>query len=288
MVSLDCWSVFKDCIDSLKASEPSLGYEIIVVDNASSDGTPQKIRDSFPDIQLIQNGSNVGFTKATNQAIRSSSGQYIVWLNTDTILKPGTLSKLCGFLEKNPKAGIVGPKVLNGDGTFQPQCRRGMPTPSAILFYMLKINRLFPNHPVVGQYLLSYLPVDRASQVTAVSGSCLMTRRQVWEQVGPLDEDVFGFGEDIDWCVRAQKAGWEIWYYPQSEIVHLKGQGGVHSKPYHKVFGIHQSMWTFYRKHLKSNYSAPVTALVWIGVHSSLILSLIGVWLRQAGRLDHI
>jgi len=282
MVSLNCWGVLKNCIDSLPASIAPFTYEVIIVDNASSDDTVAKVKAcGISQVQLLQNDRNVGFTKATNQAIDLSSGRYILWLNTDTILNPNVLCQLYQYLEENPRVGIVGPKVLNADGTFQPQCRRGLPTPWASLAHLLRLDRLWPRHAGIGQYLLSYLPVDQACQVNAVSGCCLMARRQVWNDIGPLDEDYFGFGEDIDWCTRAKKAGWEVWYYPKSVIVHLKGQGGVHAKPYHKVWGIHQAMRMFYFKHLKADYSWFVTGLVYGAIWAAFVISGTMVWLRQ-------
>lgn len=282
MVSLNCWNVIEPCLDSLRASDPAVRYEIIVVDNASTDGTPERLLEQYPEVQLIRNDRNVGFTKATNQGIAASRGRYLLWLNTDTLLEPDSLRELCGFLDAHPKAGIVGPKVLNPDGSFQAQCRRGVPTPAVSLAYMLGLDRVWPDHPVAGGYALTYLPVDQAAVVGAVSGCCLLARREVWDMIGPLDEEIFGFGEDVEWCVRAAQAGWEVWYYPGSVIVHLKGQGGVHSKPYHKVWGIHQAMWVFYRKHLRTRYSPPVTALVWTGVWLSAAASMTRVWLRRS------
>jgi GT2 family glycosyltransferase len=284
MVSLNCWTVLKPCLESLRDSRPGVSYEVIIVDNGSTDGTPEHVERSFPDVQMIRNGYNAGFTKATNQAIVKSSGRYILWLNTDTILKPGSLDKLHQFMEQRPQVGIAGPKVLNPDGTFQPQCKRGLPTPLASLSYMLGLHKIWPNNPRLGQYLLTHLPVDQASKVDAVSGCCLMARRAVWEQIGPLDEQIFAFGEDLDWCVRAKQAGWEVWYYPASAIVHLKGQGGVHSKPYHKAWGMHHGMWIFYRKHLMQQYAWPVTGLVWLGVWGKFILASALIWLRRSVR----
>ena len=133
---------------------------------------------------------------------------------------------------------------------------------------------------------MSHLPVDQQTEVVAVSGCCLMARREVWDAIGPLDESIFGFGEDVEWCVRARKAGWQVWYHPQSVIVHLKGHGGVQSRPFHKVWGIHQAMWVFYRKHLKADYAWPVTLLVRTGVAISFVLSCASVSLRRfAGAL---
>jgi GT2 family glycosyltransferase len=281
IVTLNCWGVLKSCLESLSQGEPALLHEIVLVDNASTDGTPDLLRRHFPKVRVLENGTNVGFTRATNQAIELSSGRYILWLNPDTVLRRDSLYELWHFLESRPEAGIVGPKVLNDDGSFQPQCRRGLPTPSASLFYMLGLHRLRPKSPRFGAYLLSHLPVDQRARVSAVSGCCLMARRQVWEEIGRLDEDIFGFGEDIEWCVRAGKAGWEVWYNPASVIVHLKGQGGVHSRPFHKVWGIHQAMWLFYRKHLEPDYSWPTTGLVGLAVATSLVFSTLAVAFRR-------
>jgi GT2 family glycosyltransferase len=251
MVSLNAWDVLKPCLHSIGRGGPGLEYEIIVVDNASSDGTPERLCDEFPYVRLIRNDRNVGFTRAHNQAIAASSGDYILWLNTDTILQPHTISGLMEFLDAHPRAGIVGPKVFNADGTFQFQCRRCLPTPLVSMFYMLRLDRALPRNRLAGRYLMTHLPVDQSNQVDSVSGCCLLARRNVLNDIGPLDEDFFGFGEDIDWCVRAKNVGWEVWYFPGSEMVHLKGRGGVHSRPYHKVWGIHQAMWIFYKKRLK-------------------------------------
>jgi GT2 family glycosyltransferase len=281
VVTLNCWGVLRDCLDSLAKAERGLSYEVIVVDNASTDGTPALLRRHFPWVGVVENGRNVGFTRATNQALRLSLGRYLLWLNPDTLLRPDSLRRLWDFLESHPEAGIVGPKVLNEDGSFQPQCRRGLPTPVASLFYMLRLHRIWPRTPRFGAYLLSHLPVDEQAQVAAVSGCCLMARREVWEAIGPLDEDIFGFGEDIEWCVRAHKAGWQVWYVPQSVIVHLKGRGGAQSRPFHKVLGIHQAMWVFYRKHLKTEYPWPVAVMVWLGVVVSLLASTVVLVLRR-------
>lgn len=281
MVSLNCWHVLKNCLDSLPQDESAFTYEVIIVDNASTDGTPDLIRQHFPDVHLIRNTYNAGFTRATNQGIEQSTGRYILWLNTDTILRPDSLQQLLQYMEEHPEVGIAGPKVLNPDGSFQPQCKRGMPTPLASLCYMLRLHQRWPNNPRIGQYLLTHLSPNRSHQVDAVSGCCLMARREVWNTIGPLDERIFAFGEDIDWCVRAHKAGWEIWYYPKSVITHLKGQGGVHAKPYHKAWGMHQGMWVFYRKHLMANYIWGVTLLVWLGVWSKLALTSVYIWFRR-------
>lgn len=282
MVSLNCWHVLEKCLDSLEASVASSTYEIIIVDNASSDNTVQKVKNfGSQKVHLIQNDRNLGFTKATNQGIKISTGRNILWLNTDTILKPGALHELCVFLDSNPQAGIVGPKVLNSNGTFQPQCRRGAPTPWTALSHMMRLDNIFPRHTSISKYLLSSLPENKRAEVDAVSGCCLMTRRCVWNNVGLLDEDYFGFGEDLDWCLRAKKAGWKVWYHPESVIVHLKGQGGVHAKPYHKLWGIHQAMWIYYEKHLRYNYHFIIRIFVFTAIKASFLFQGTVMFIRR-------
>ena len=281
MVSLNCWHVIVDCLESIADGADGVSTEVIVVDNASTDGTPDRLERLYPWVTVIRNDANVGFSRGTNQAIHASRGRYLLWLNTDTILHPGSLRDMVEFLDTHPRAGVVGPCVLNADGTFQPQCRRGLPTPQASLAYMLGLHRWWPDHPIAGQYLLSHLPTGESNPVAAVSGCCLLARREVWDEIGPIDEDIFGFGEDIDWCVRAGKAGWEVWYDAASVITHLKGQGGVHAHPYRKVKGIHQAMWVFYRKHLRPAYNPAVTIAVRAGIGASFVASIAGTWVRR-------
>lgn len=281
MVSLNCWPVLKACLESLETHRPSLSYEVILVDNDSSDGTPDLLREHFPRVRVVRNERNVGFTVATNQTIRLSSGRYLLWLNTDTVLRPRSLDDLYQFLELNPKVGIAGPKVLNSDGTFQRQCKRGSPTPFASALYLLRADRLLPKSRLANQYLLRDSSPDSAQPVASVSGCCLMARREVWNQIGPLDERIFGFGEDIDWCLRAARAGWEVWYYPKSVIVHLKGQGGAHSKPYHKLWGMHQAMWVVYRKHFSSARIPLGSACVAAGILVSFVCHVVRVAIER-------
>ena len=273
MVSLNCKGVLRDCLDSLRTLDPPIPLELILVDNASTDGTLEMVRADYPELAVIENDGNKGFSIATNQGVEATTAPYVLLLNTDTIVEPDSISTLVQFLEDNPKAAAVGPKVLNGDGSFQPQCRRGKPTPLASLLYLLKFHKLFPDKPWANGYLLGHLPLDQSAQVDAISGCCLLTRRDIWKEIGELDPGIFGYGEDIDWCLRAKEHGYEVWYYPQSVITHLKGQGGAHSKPYHKIWGIHQAMWVVYRKHFRKGIFT--TALVIGGIAGSFALACV-------------
>lgn len=274
MVSFNSEKVLPNCLKSIYASSPSVTREIILVDNNSVDGTVNMVENTFPDVKLIVNNKNVGFSKATNQALRMSGGRYLLWLNCDTIIDHDLLDVMMGFLESHPPAGIVGPKVLNSDGTFQPQCRRGLPTPYASLAYFLGVDRIWPGNRSLSEYLLRYLPEDEANRVDAVSGCCLLARREVYTMTGCIDEDIFGFGEDIEWCVRARKAGWEVWYCPGSSIIHLKGEGGVHVAPFSKDLAMHRAMIVFFRKHLSDKYPFYMSFIVVAGIILHLMVAL--------------
>ena len=156
-----------------------------------------------------------------------------------------------------------------------------MPTPAASLCYMLHVDRILPNNPTAGQYLLRNLPEDKANQVDAVSGCCLMARRAVLDDIGLLDEDLKQWGEDIEWCVRAKKLGWEVWYNPASVITHLKGKGGRHVVPYHVTKNMHQAMWVFYQKYFQAQSSPVTSAAVRVGIMGSLGLSLTKIWVKR-------
>jgi GT2 family glycosyltransferase len=266
LVSLNCRQVLSDCLHSIPAAASGRTFEIIIVDNASRDGTRDFIATDCPAARLIRNQRNIGFTRATNQAMRAARGRFVLWLNTDTVLYPGALDILCNVLEAQPHVAIVGPRVLNPDGTFQPQCRRGMPTIRSALAYFSGLARFRPNNRQLNGYLLGYLPTDSSAFVDAVSGCCLLARREVLESIGYPDERYFGFGEDLDWCVRARRAGWQVRYEAASVIVHIKGAGGVHTNPYHKIYGMHQGMWLFYRTHLRTLRHDLLGPIVWVAI----------------------
>lgn len=282
LVSFNARDVLQRCLESLTCMDESgVSTEIVVVDNASWDDSADLVAEEFPTVRLIRNQRNEGFSKAVNQAMAVSRGRFLGWLNTDTGNFPKAASALLEFLERRPKAGIVGPKILNFDGSFQPQAKRGDPKPLALLSYCLGLHRVFPSHPVCGQYLLSDLCPEQAHQVTAVSGSCLVARRTVLERIGGTDETIFAYGEDIDWCVRAREAGFEVWYNPEAVIVHAGGQGGSRTVPFRATYEFHRSMWLYYRKHLRSQYPWPVHAGVLTGITARLLWALVWNLIRH-------
>jgi GT2 family glycosyltransferase len=255
------------------------------VDNDSEDGSAGVIASKFPWVKLVRNDYNAGFAAATNQAIRLSKGRYITWLNADTLFLDDSITALVHYLDQNPNVGVVGPMVLNADHSFQKQCKRGMPTPLASLCYFLRLDRLFPGSRLAGQYLLSFVPEDMVAEVAAVSGCCLVTKRELIDQIGLLDEGMFSDGEDIDWCVRAAKAGWRVVYCPTARLIHLYGQGGSKSRPFRRIRARHEAMWVFYQKHLRQHDVLAVALAVRLGIGLHLGAAFLGTFVSRISHL---
>ena len=224
IVSYNVSSFLDQALTTLKDSAQGLDYEVYVVDNASTDESVSMIRDKHSLVKLIENDSNVGFARANNQALKKVNGRYVLLLNPDTVLRRDTLKTMISFLDEHTDAGIAGCKVLNPDGTLQLACRRGFPTPGVAFFKMIGLSDLFPKSKTFGAYNLTYLDPDSLAEVDAVSGSFMMIRKEVIDKVGFLDENFFMYGEDLDICYRAKQAGWKVFYMPQTDIIHFKGE----------------------------------------------------------------
>jgi hypothetical protein len=253
------------CLESIYIHAPDLRFEVIVVDNGSSDGSTEFVRQAFPLATVIENSENRGFVRANNQGIRASQGRYVLSLNNDAIIRDGTLGGLVQFMNEHPDVGVCGPKVLNQDGSFQYQCRRSFPTISSSLFYFLKLHRLFPASERFGRYLMTHRDCDEGGQVDSVSGCCLMVRREVIEKVGVLDENFVMYGDDLDWCYRIKQAGWKVWYVPDVQIVHLGGQSS-RRLPGKCIVWFYRAMVIFYRKHYAPRHTFVVSWMVYAGI----------------------
>ena len=245
--------LMEQALRTVMAASEGLEVEVIVVDNASRDGSAEMVEEEFPDVRLIRNERNRGFAGANNAAFRHARGRHILLLNSDTIVRPDTMRCLVDFLDTHPEAGAAGCKILNPDGTFQHDCRRGFPTPMAAIYKLSGLSRLFPHNPRFARYNLTYLDPDELSEVDALSGSCMMVRREVFEQVGFLDEAYFMYGEDLDWCYRMRQAGWRIYYVPDTTIIHFRGQSG-RAEEMRVQYRKNQAMAIFVRKHMKDRY----------------------------------
>ncbi len=239
--------------------------EIIVVDNASVDGSVQMIKERFPEVILIENKKNVGFSAGNNVGLRRAKGAFIVLLNPDTVVQEDTFTKLLKFFESSPQASAATCKILNPDGTFSVDCRHSIPTPLTAFWKLLGLDRLFPKSRIFAKYNLTYLDENEMNQVEAISGSFMMMRSEIVKQVGELDEDFFMYCEDIDYCHRINKAGGKIFYVPDSQIIHYKGESTkINNLDY--VITFNRSLYLFYKKHYQKKYITPFKWLILLGV----------------------
>jgi GT2 family glycosyltransferase len=222
IVNWNTRELLANCLSSI-AADPSwqAGYtaEVWVVDNASTDGSPAWVRQHFPWVKLIENKENLGFARANNQAIRQSSGHYLLLLNSDTAVRPHALQRLWYFMEQQPEAGAAGACLFNGDGSLQHSCYPA-PSLSGELWRLLHLDTLWAYDAYRPERwdTLTPQPVD------VLLGACLMVRRAVVKQVGLLDEDYFMYSEEVDLCYRIRQASWTIYWLPEAEVVHFGGQ----------------------------------------------------------------
>lgn len=263
-----------NALRSVYASLTSCKYEVILIDNASKDDSIQHIQAEFPQVKLILNQENVGFAIANNQAMRISTGRYVLLLNSDTLIQQDTLEVMLQFMDEHQEVGAAGCKLVLQDGSLDKACKRGFPTPSASFYYAFGLAKLFPHVAKFNRYQLGHMNPDDVYPIDCLVGAFMFVRRTAIDQVGMLDEQFFMYGEDIDWCYRIKEAGWLIYYYPKTQILHLKGASS-RRKPTKIVYEFHRAMWLFHRKHYKQHYSFLVNGLVYTGVAVKLSLALL-------------
>lgn len=232
--------------------------EVIVVDNASDDGSAEMVEERFPAATLIRNPRNLGFAAANNAALGRARGRYLLLLNPDTVVQEDTFQTIVRFLDDHPRAGMAGCRILNPDGTLQPACRRSFPTPWVAFTKISGLSALFPNSRIFGRYNLGYLDPEGTYEVDAISGSFMAVRREAFEQVGGLDEEYFMYGEDLDWCYKIRRAGWQVWYVSGTRIIHYKGES-IRRSGLDEVRTFYQAMRIFVDKHHGRN---PLNGLI--------------------------
>jgi len=235
------------CLDSLVKSPPRRNVEVLVVDNASSDGSAEMIEAKYPWVKLIKSGENLGFAKGNNVAIRQTTGRYIALVNPDVIVFPGCLDALADFLDKNPKVGNVGPRVLNPDMSMQSTCRR-FPSLWNNFCSATRLESTFKGIPFFAGEHMFYFAHDRTLAVDVLVGCFSMIRRETFDQVGLLDEGLFMYGDDVDWCRRARNGGWQVVFHPDGQAIHDRGKI---TAPYPVRFAVAQqrSVLYYWKKH---------------------------------------
>jgi GT2 family glycosyltransferase len=244
IVSWNTQQVLRSCLASIFAHPPSSTFETVVVDNGSTDASVATVRADFPQVQVIENGSNLGFSRATNQGIRQTRGRFVLLLNSDTEVQPGVFDRLTRCMETHPRVGACGPMLLHPDGSFQSSHAR-FPVVWRELLAVMGVARwiwgsTYPSAP----YRLSLAP----GPVEWVGGACLLIRRACVDQVGCLDEGFPMYSEEVDLCYRMRRHGWDVWYCPEARIIHL---GGASSKrvPIYAYVQLHRSKARFLEKH---------------------------------------
>lgn len=235
------------CLQSLAGAPPHRSMGIIVVDNASADGSAEMIEARFPHVKLIRSKENLGFAKGNNVGIRQCQGRYIALVNPDVIVFPGCLDALADFLDQNPKVGNVGPRVLNPDMSMQSTCRK-FPTLWNNFCSATSLSTTFKNSRIFAGEHMFYFPHDRTLPVDVLVGCFSMIRRETFDEVGLLDEDLFMYGDDVDWCRRCWNAGWQVFFFPGARAIHDRGKI---TAPYPVRFAVAQqkSVLTYWRKH---------------------------------------
>jgi GT2 family glycosyltransferase len=255
IVTFKARDYLKECLHSIYEHTQQIGFEIIIVDNGSRDGTSEMIRENYPSVMFFENHFNAGFSRPMNQVIQRASGSFLLLLNPDTLLtENNTFEKLVQYIQDRPEIGIVGPKVINPDGTLQKPCRRSEARPWDVFTYFLGLADRYPQDKRFSGYYMGYIDENTTHEVQGVSGSCMLIRRDVIDQIGLLDEAYFAYQEDADYCLRARNAGWKIYYYPEAVIIHFGGRGGSRVRPYRSIWEWHKSYFIYFRKHFARDY----------------------------------
>jgi GT2 family glycosyltransferase len=269
-------TLLRDCLRSIQTSQHELRVEVIVVDNASSDESVAMVRSEFPDVRLMVNPANIGYSAGNNVALRALGfdpqnpappqvlPRYVLLLNPDTILSPTTLAKMVRFMDDHPTIGVAGPRVRRPDGSLDRACRRSFPTPQVSFYRMTGLSRLFPKSRRFNAYNLEYLPEDSVHPVDSVVGAYMQVRREAILQAGLLDERFFMYGEDLDWAKRIKDAGWEIWYNGEVEITHVKEAASSQSSKSRIDF--YEAMWLFYQKHYRRETNWALDKAILLGI----------------------
>jgi GT2 family glycosyltransferase len=251
IVNYNVKEFLQNLLHSIEKASSNISKEIIVVDNASDDGSVEVIKEKFSSVILIENKINSGFGKANNQGLAIAKGKYILFINPDCIVSEDTFDKMISFFEENSECGLAGCKILNSDGTLQLACRRSFPGPWTSFTKVTGLSNLFPKSRIFARYNLTYLDENKTYEVDALSGSFMMMRKDVYEKVGGFDEQFFMYGEDLDLCYRVQKAGHKVFYVHSTQVIHYKGESTKRSNlDETKLF--YDAMHLFVKKHLSS------------------------------------
>jgi len=261
IVSFNVRQYLSQAVASVIAATVTVDSEIIVVDNCSSDGSPEAIGLQYRNVRVIRIGRNIGFGAACNAGINASSGRFILILNPDTIVQSDAITVALGFMKQHPEAGAAGARMVDGDGTFLPESKRGFPSPLASLFRVTGMHRIFPHSSFFNAYYLGHLPDNLTCRADILTGAFMMIRREALEKAGLFDTSFFMYGEDIDLSWRLVKAGYSNYFVADSRITHFKGKSSK-KDDLSRIRNFYGAMIIFARKHLGKAWQLPLTACV--------------------------
>ena len=266
---------------SVRKASAGVDLEVLVVDNNSVDGSVEMVKAKFSEVILILNKKNTGFSRANNEAIKKAKGEYILLLNPDTVVEEDTFIKCCSFMDGHPEAGALGVKMVDGKGNFLPESKRGLPTPWVAFYKIFGFASLFPKSHKFGRYHLGFLDADKTNEVPILSGAFMFMRKAVLDKTGLLDEDFFMYGEDIDLSYRIIKAGYKNYYFPETRIIHYKGESTKRTSVNY-VFVFYKAMAIFARKHFTSKSAGIFSFLIHFAIYLRAILSIVKRFAKSA------
>lgn len=255
----------EQCLASLRQATRQLQVEIFVVDNNSDDGSVAYLQPLFPEVNFIAKAHNIGFACANNDALWRCKGEYVLFLNPDTIVAEDALEKSLVYMQTHPRCGGLGIHMLDGAGRFLPESKRGFPTPATSLYKQLGLYKLFPKSPRFARYYMGHLPEHSTAEVDVLAGAFMLLRKSVLDTIGGFDEKFFMYGEDIDLSYRIQQAGFYNVYFADASIIHFKGESTAKgSLNYVRVF--YQAMQLFVQKHFQGSGAFMYRSLLYLGI----------------------
>ncbi|MBE7468333.1 MAG: glycosyltransferase family 2 protein [Anaerolineae bacterium] len=276
IVNYNTKNLLRDCLNSIYQSQGHVEFKVVVVDNASPDGSAHMVEAEFPQAILVASQINGGFAYANNLGLRQAgfngngdaqpdAPRYALLLNPDTVLPPTALADMITFMDAHPEAGAAGPKLVLPDGKLDLACRRAFPTPEVSFYRMVGLSKLFPHHRVFGRYNMTFADPDELIEVDSVVGAFMLVRREAIAQAGLLDETYFMYGEDLDWAYHIKACGWKIYYNPAVTVTHVKRAASRHSPKAQIEF--YRAMDIFYRKFYAKNTPFWLHGLVVTGIN---------------------
>ena len=271
----------EQCLFSVRKAIANIDAEVYVVDNNSVDGSLKMLAEKFPEVKVIANKDNVGFSRANNQAIRLSTGEYVLLLNPDTVVEDDTLTKTIEFMDSHPDAGGLGVKMVDGKGRFLPESKRGLPTPATAFYKMFGLTKLFPHSKRFARYYLGHLDNDEINEVEILAGAFMLMRRETLDKCGLLDETFFMYGEDIDLSYRITLAGYKNYYYPKTRIIHYKGES-TKKTSVNYVLVFYKAMEIFVRKHFADKGAKTFSFFINLAIYFKAFLALLSQFFSKA------